>query len=202
MHQHHRQSVRPSVGGRKVQFPWHFPQMIYAMTILQPRFYPHISSSRPSRPIPIYSNLSPRFPIAIKYSRGPSRSIGLLVQHSTHVYLCTWVWRDQMSSPFLPNVRFINNERDQNFPSSGGFASECPPPARRARAARFPPRPSFASGDSYDLRPTLIGDSDRHISTVLFFFCLPVPTDDRPTSSPSHLHFDHARAARPEEISR
>ena len=42
---------------REVQFPWHFPQMIYAMTILQPRFYPHISSSRrgvaAARPIPI-----------------------------------------------------------------------------------------------------------------------------------------------------
>ena len=100
-----------------------------------------------------------------------------------------------MSSPFLPNVRFINNERDQNFPSSGGFASECPPPARRARAARFPPRPSFASGDSYDLRPTLIGDSDRHISTVLFFFCLPVPTDDRRRRPPICILTTHAPRA-------
>ena len=65
------------------------------------------------------------------------------------------------------------------------------------QTARPPLQAHFPHHAGDDLRPPLIDDSDRHISTVLLLFL----SADVASSSSSHLHFDHARA-RAEQISR
>ena len=193
-----------------MQFPWHFPQMIYAMTILQPRFYPHISSSRrgvaAARPIPVFKFTPSRFPIAIKYSRRrarPSPSIdGAASSPCTTFHTCVGCGSG-MARRELIKFPLVSASSPRAFDSSitTAIKTSHPPPPEDLHPKCPPPPGSLSTptGDSDDLRLplSLIGDSERHISTVhlILFVAVALPL--------SHLHFDHARAhGHPEEISR
>ena len=164
---------------REVQFPWHFPQMIYAMTILQPRFYPHISSSRrgvaAARPIPVFKFTPSRFPIAIKYSRRrarPSPSIdGAASSPCTTFHTCVGCGSG-MARRELIKFPLVSASSPRAFDSSITTAIKTShPPSPEDLHPKCPPPPgslSTPTGDSDDLRLplSLIGDSERHISTV------------------------------------